>query len=87
MEVTSLCGKVHTITHKQDKSAKDGNLWTVTAVCSCGFQGTAHAAYNDDQMFRVRRDGERHLEAMKNWVGQPEPIQTPNGDLIHQSTD
>lgn len=87
MEVTSPSGKLHAITHLRDESTRDGNLWSVRTVCSCGFRGSAHSAYNDDQMTRVNSDAQRHLDAMKDWRGQPEPLYTPDGNLIHQSTD
>ena len=54
----------HLITHEKAKS-DDGNMSTITPVCSCGWRGYAVAAYNDDQLFQVRRQADSHIKSVK----------------------
>lgn len=55
----------HLITEKHDKSHSDGNMSTITPVCSCGWAGHEVAAYNDDQLFQARRQSDYHLLQMR----------------------
>jgi len=48
------------------QTADGGNMSTVTPICSCGWRGFGVAAYNDDQLFQVRRQGESHLSQTKS---------------------
>lgn len=50
----------HNIANESCK-ADDGNMSTITPVCSCGWHGFGVAAYNDDQLTQVRRQGEAHI--------------------------
>lgn len=38
-----------------------GNMQTITPTCSCGWEGYAVAAYDDDQYFRIQRQEQVHL--------------------------
>lgn len=69
------------------KTEGTGNMAAVIPTCSCGWIGSPEYAYNDDQCFQIRKQGERHLrEAANTTVGQPAPILA--GDrFVHQSTD
>lgn len=57
----------HTIFHERCK-ADDGNMSTIAPVCTCGWRGFGVAAYNDDQLTKVRKQGERHLESASQIV-------------------
>lgn len=74
--------------HKLAQKAEGvGNMASITPTCSCGWVGSPEFAYNDDQLFQVRKQGERHLrEVATVTVGQPAPILAGDG-FVHQSTD
>lgn len=44
--------------------ANDGNMSTITPVCSCGWRGFGVAAYNDDQLTQVRKQGDTHIRVV-----------------------
>jgi hypothetical protein len=50
----------HILSEKVDG---EGNMRSRTPVCTCGWQGIPAYAYNDDQSWDVRSQGERHLKA------------------------
>ena len=52
---------MHQITREQDKTNPCGNLWTTTAVCSCGWRGTPRPEWDDYQLAHVEQDAARHL--------------------------
>lgn len=41
-----------------------GNMGTLTPVCSCGWRGRGIEGYNDDQIFQVNRQEQKHLREM-----------------------
>lgn len=47
--------------YKETRKADDGNMATITPICCCGWRGFGVAAYNDDQLSQVRRQGEVHI--------------------------
>lgn len=53
----------HNISNESRK-ADDGNMSTITPVCSCGWRGFGVAAYNDDQLTQVRKQGDTHLRVV-----------------------
>ncbi len=53
----------HDISNESCKT-DDGNMSTITPVCSCGWRGFGVAAYNDDQLAQVRKQGDMHIRTV-----------------------
>lgn len=49
----------HTISYR--KGGRDELGW-ILPVCSCGWEGTTHWAYNDRQHSNAREQAERHTK-------------------------
>lgn len=43
----------------------EGNMQAITPVCSCGWRGFGVAAYNDDQLARVKRQELGHMRDLQ----------------------
>lgn len=52
----------HLIGEDRDTRGLDGNMWTLTPTCSCGWRGYAVRDYEDDQWLRVVRQANLHLQ-------------------------
>jgi len=52
----------HRLDVEYDRTHADGNMWTATPVCPCGWRGYPVASYNDDQWSTVRRQFKHHQQ-------------------------
>lgn len=53
--------------YTHDRTASDGNMWTTTPICSCGWAGNAIAAYRDDQWSLIQRQAQQHRSEVESY--------------------
>jgi len=53
---------VHTVTNRDNPAPDgcDGNMRSMTPVCSCGWEGFAVHDYNDDQLSSLAKQAKHH---------------------------
>lgn len=62
-DIHSVNAAAHTNTHQiTNERSGEGNMSSITAICSCGWRGTPQFAYNDNQLTQVSNESERHLK-------------------------
>jgi hypothetical protein len=71
------------ISHQlSQESSGPGNADTITPVCSCGWRGFGVAAYNDDQLARVKQQEFAHIRELQRSATSVSASHVPDGDGV-----